>query len=69
MAYPSMIQNGKNGLLAEEISVSALSKTINDFLDNIHLFNIEEIRKNAVEKYDLSVQTNNYIKLYEKLLK
>ena len=65
---PDMIQHGENGLLTEEISVPALVKTINDFLDNPEYFNREEIRKNAVKKYALNIQAQAYIKLYNKIL-
>ncbi|SOC78572.1 Glycosyltransferase involved in cell wall bisynthesis [Salinimicrobium sediminis] len=66
---PEMIQEGINGMLTKEISVSSLSKTINLFLDSIESFDRKQIRKDAVEKYGLQVQANNYIRLFQEILK
>jgi glycosyltransferase involved in cell wall biosynthesis len=63
-----MIQDGENGYLCEEISVAALADKLQKFLDNPLLFSGEKIRKDAVEKYDASVQANKYITLYQQLL-
>ncbi len=66
---PDMIQDGENGYLTKEISVPALVKTISKFLETSNVFDNDTIRKNAVKKYYLQVQANNYIKLYEQILK
>jgi len=65
---PDMIQDGVNGYLTKEISVAALLGTIEKFLETQEKFNSNKIRENAIEKYDLSVQANNYINLYQSIL-
>jgi glycosyltransferase involved in cell wall biosynthesis len=53
---PDMIQDGENGYLTDEISVPALKRTIEKFIETSDTFNTEQIRHNAVKKYDLSIQ-------------
>lgn len=64
-----MIQTEINGLLAKEVSVDALLETLKSFLNTIDTFDCEKIRRDAVKKYDLKVQTNAYIDLFENILK
>lgn len=64
-----LIINGKNGILAKEISVAALSKSIEDFLNDQYEFSSKEIRKAAVLKYDSKVQASAYISLFNQILK
>ncbi|PWH82811.1 hypothetical protein DIS18_11320 [Algibacter marinivivus] len=64
-----IINHNKNGLLAKEVSVDALVESISDFLKNGVSYSIEDIRKDAVNKYDEKVQAKNYIKLFESLVK
>lgn len=66
---PDMIQDGKNGLLTQDISVSALLETLNKFLNYSHEFDRNEIRENAIKKYDQNIQSNNYIELFQSILK
>lgn len=66
---PDMVQDGENGYLTEEISVPALFKTIEKFLESPDVFDRSKIRENAVEKYDLKIQAINYIELYQQILK
>lgn len=65
---PDMIQDGVNGYLTNDISVNSLVTTINKFLNNPSSFNEIEIRKNAVKKYDCSIQSQKYINLFNSLL-
>jgi glycosyltransferase involved in cell wall biosynthesis len=65
---PDMIQDGVNGYLTEEISVISLVTTINKFLRNPDCFNKSEIRQNALNKYNLKLQADRYINLFESLL-
>jgi glycosyltransferase involved in cell wall biosynthesis len=58
----------ENGLICEEISVPALSETINDFLNGKFFFDSESISEKAKEVYDEQVQANSYINLYTKIL-
>jgi glycosyltransferase involved in cell wall biosynthesis len=46
---PDMIMHGENGLLCDEISVHALRKEIQKFLDNMDIFANQKIRKEAVQ--------------------
>ena len=64
-----MVQPGINGLLAKEISTDALYETLSTFLNTIDTFDCDKIRKDAVNKYDLEVQANSYIELFESILK
>lgn len=65
---PDMVQDGINGFLTDEISVNSLVVTINKFLNNTSCFNSDEIRNNAVKKYDQKVQSQQYIDLFNKVL-
>ena len=65
---PDMIQDKKNGLLADKVSVNSLTETIHYFLEKGVSLLSEEIRKEAINKYDEKVQANNYIKLFKSLL-
>lgn len=64
-----MIQDGKNGFLAEDISVNSLVIALKKFLSNTNCFDSNKIRQNAVEKYDESVQSQKYIDLFTTILK
>lgn len=63
-----MIEDEKNGYLCKDISVPALAEKLNKFLTGSYIFDRDKIRKDAVEKYDSTVQTKRYIKLYKELL-
>jgi len=62
-----MVQDGVNGLLANEISVDALWETLSAFLNTIDTFDCEKIRQDAVNKYDLKIQANAYFDLFESI--
>lgn len=64
-----VVQNEKNGYICPEISVLALTDTLKKFLDKPDIFSTNVIRKEAVKKYDLSIQANAYIKLYKFIIK
>lgn len=66
---PHMIQDGINGFITPEISVDALSATLNKFIDNPSCFDGVEIRNNAIKKYDQKVQSQKYIDLFAQILK
>ena len=42
---------------------------LSTFLNTIDTFDCDKIRKDAVNKYDLEVQANSYIELFESILK
>ncbi|WP_298494570.1 glycosyltransferase [uncultured Algibacter sp.] len=65
---PDMVSHGENGLISESVSVDALANSINQFLSNGVLFSTEEIRKQAVIKYDDKVQAKNYMRLFKSLV-
>jgi glycosyltransferase involved in cell wall biosynthesis len=66
---PDMIQDGENGLLTQDISVSSLLETLIKFLNSSELFDRNKIRENAVKKYDQKLQAGSYIKLFDSILK
>jgi glycosyltransferase involved in cell wall biosynthesis len=64
-----MIQHGENGLLTKEISATSLLESLKEFLKaDSTVFNSKRIRENAVEKYNLKIQSEAYKKLYETIL-
>jgi glycosyltransferase involved in cell wall biosynthesis len=66
---PDMIQNGKNGYLTEEISVMSLVETIHLLANTIHNFDRDKISKEAILKYAIEIQSENYISLFKEILK
>lgn len=64
-----MVQDGDNGLLTKTITSTALLDSIQMFLESMDTFNRERIRENALKKYDLKVQADAYIKLFNTILK
>jgi glycosyltransferase involved in cell wall biosynthesis len=65
---PEMIEDGKNGYLAEEISVDALAEVINKFIINCEYLNRDAIWKDAVRKYSQEQQANAYSELFKAIL-
>lgn len=65
---PEMIDEGVNGMVTKEISVTSLSDTINIFLNSMEKFDRGTIRENAIQKYALQIQANNYISLFREIL-
>ncbi|WP_037373869.1 glycosyltransferase [Salinimicrobium xinjiangense] len=65
---PEIIEEGINGMVTPEISASSLSQTLNDFLNSLEIFDPTMIRQQAVKKYGLQVQANNYINLFQEIL-
>jgi len=65
---PDMILHKKNGIIAEDVSVEALANAIFKFLNEDVTYSAEEIRKDAVSKYDEKVQAKKYIELFESLV-
>lgn len=65
---PDMIDHGKNGLLTVEVSVDSLKESMESFLIHGVSSSREEIRIQAVKKYDQSLQARSYIKLFKETL-
>lgn len=63
-----MIQNGQNGFLTTEISVTSLAETITYYLELRNDLDREAIRKNAVKLYSQERQAKKYIQLYRDVL-
>lgn len=63
-----VIQHGFNGILAHEITASALGQAIEDFLRGPFRFDRAKIRDFAVNNFDLSIQATRYKELYKGLL-
>ena len=62
-----MVVHNVNGRLCEKISSENLAEDIIYVLDNLHLFNRKNISRDAVSKYSLEVQAENYVRLYNSL--
>ncbi|MDQ3047792.1 MAG: glycosyltransferase [Bacteroidota bacterium] len=66
---PDMITNGLNGLLCQKISPSQLAETIHQFFSEKEKYSSELIRKDAVEKFNNTLQAERYISIYRNLIK
>ena len=64
-----VLEDSENGYLCSEISVEALQKNIEKFLNNSHLFDRQRIAQKAQEEYALQVQAKKYVNLYHSILK
>jgi glycosyltransferase involved in cell wall biosynthesis len=62
---PDMLRQGTNGYIATEISVTALSESIDLFFKKGIEWNTENIRRDAVERFDISVQVKRMLQLYQ----
>ena len=65
---PDMVQHGENGLLCRDITADALAESINEFKQYDNKFDRATISKNAIKKYDESVQIAAYTNIYNSLL-
>ncbi len=65
---PEMIEEGKNGLVAAEISSAALQQTILNWLAAKESFDAEWIALDALQKYALEVQAAKLVELYKTVL-
>ncbi|WP_038029198.1 glycosyltransferase [Thermonema rossianum] len=63
-----VIQDGHNGWLCPEISVEALSATIERAMREADNMDRAQIAAEAAEKYNMEKQARAYIKVYEELL-
>ena len=62
------IEDGVNGYLCEEISVNALEKAINKYINNKNLFNPEQIALDARKEFSGDIQARAYWDLYKNIL-
>ncbi len=60
-----IIRHGENGVLCGNISSINLSKGIDYYISNKHLFNSNSIRLNAIKEYSNIQQALKYVKIYE----
>jgi glycosyltransferase involved in cell wall biosynthesis len=67
---PEEVSDGENGFLVEDQTASALAGSIRKFLNNedIHPLLGVNSHQQALEKYNLTNQTEKYITLYERIL-
>jgi glycosyltransferase involved in cell wall biosynthesis len=64
---PEMIENNRNGLLAQEVNPNGLAEAISSFFDKgIELSN-EEISSQAKERYNRRLNAQKYVELYREL--
>lgn len=73
IAFPTggiqeVIENGVNGFLCENISVSSLRNTIETFLININTFNTQKIASSAKSNFSSNAQAKKYIELYKRII-
>jgi glycosyltransferase involved in cell wall biosynthesis len=62
------VKTGVNGILLSEIKIEALTKGLNDFLNNKYTFEEKAIRDYAVNTFSDALQTQKYIQLYKDIL-
>ncbi len=65
---PDAIIDGKNGYIAEEVSVKALKEVLNKFLNQEQIFDKQSIANDAKIKYNLGRQAEEYRQLFEAIL-
>ena len=65
---PDMIENWQNGLLTEEISVNSLYKALLKFFKTADKFDRDQIRKNALAKYESKIQARKYKALFDRIM-
>lgn len=63
-----VVKQNFNGIIAKDVSISALKEAIQLFLSNKNNFSRQAIRASSVSDYDESVQAEKYIDLYSRLL-
>jgi len=63
-----VIKNGLNGILASEVSSTALQEAIEQFIRQDKTFDRERIRAFAVAHFDQALQAKRYIELYSTIL-
>jgi glycosyltransferase involved in cell wall biosynthesis len=62
-SLPEIIDDGRTGFLVDDIDQAV------EAVKNIDNISREECRRQAVERFDVSVMAKNYVKVYEGLLK
>lgn len=65
---PDLVIDGKNGILAKEISVQALQEAMCLFFETSDGFDANKIRKDAISRYDISIQAKKYIRLFKDMV-
>lgn len=65
---PEMIEHGKNGLICKNSDVDSLTEAIETFIKDKFNFSSNDISKNASMKYNIHIQAQKYIYLYNEIL-
>ncbi len=63
-----MVEDGKNGLLTSDVNVQSLKLTLENFLNQQVSWSRNDIRQQAILKYDQSIQAKKYIELYASVI-
>lgn len=63
------VKTNETGIILNEISDTALSQGLSDFINNKYLFDQEGIRNYAINNFSLGSQVDQYITLYEQILR
>lgn len=64
-----MIDDCKTGILCNEIGSYELSKKMQEFIEGKYQFDKNLIRKTAIDRFDLIIQSRKTIELYKKIMK
>jgi len=65
---PDMVNEGTNGLLANETTPESLANTLSEGIQNLHKFDRTVISATTSQKYSQKNQANSYISIFEKML-
>jgi glycosyltransferase involved in cell wall biosynthesis len=65
---PDVIKPGFNGQLAAELSSASLAESLDLFIKNIKQYDRRKIRQYIIDHYDLPIQANAYLNLYNSIL-
>ena len=60
-----VIEAGKNGLLAPEMTAESLAETLNKFFKEKHQYNRQAIREDAKLRFEAASQAAKYLELYK----
>ncbi len=61
------IESGKNGILIEEISSTALARAVSQFLETSYLYDRDDVRKFAESQFSFIQQAASYLSIYNQI--
>ena len=60
-----VIEDGKNGLLAPEMTAESLAKTLDKFFKEKQQYNRQAIREDAKLRFEAAIQAAKYLEVYK----